>query len=141
MKRTIIGLCIFLGLSATAFADLDGSDPLLCSVVNVNECVPDGTCEKVSPRDVNAPDFLRIDVRKKTVTGVAVSVDRTPNKVDSAKVVGDKLYDQGQFEGAEGVYEDGLAWSMAIETDTGEMVLTASGDEVAFVLFGNCIAL
>jgi len=40
---------------------------------------------------------------------------------------------------AEDGYEkmrDGLGWTMAISEATGQVVLTASGDQVAFVVFG-----
>ena len=49
-----------------------------------------------------------------------------------------KLILQGADDGVEGV-RDGLAWSIAIGEDTGEMVMSASGDDVAFVVFGACI--
>ena len=44
---------------------------------------------------------------------------------------------QGAEDGIEGV-RDGLGWSMAIAEETGKMVLTASGDAAAFVMFGAC---
>jgi hypothetical protein len=31
-----------------------------------------------------------------------------------------------------------VGWSLAIAEDTGKMVLTASGDDVGFVVFGAC---
>ena len=34
---------------------------------------------------------------------------------------------------------DGAGWSMAISEETGKMVLTESGDQVGFVVFGACI--
>jgi hypothetical protein len=33
---------------------------------------------------------------------------------------------------------DGIGWSLSIDEENGEMVLTGSGDEVAFVIFGAC---
>ena len=33
---------------------------------------------------------------------------------------------------------DGLAWSMAINEDTGKLVLSAAGDGFAMVVFGAC---
>ncbi|MBT8371216.1 MAG: hypothetical protein HKO68_11350 [Desulfobacterales bacterium] len=32
--------------------------------------------------------------------------------------------------------EDGLGWTIALSDETGQVVLTASGDRVAFVVFG-----
>ena len=44
---------------------------------------------------------------------------------------------QGADDGIEGV-RDGLGWTMAINDTTGKMVLTASGDSFALVVFGAC---
>ena len=141
MKKIIISVMALLPFSIAAAADFDGSKPLLCSTVNVNECSPDGSCEPVSAREVNAPDFFSIDVRKKTVTGTAGGTDRPTNKIDSADVLGGMLMVQGKAANpeAEGA-DEGLAWSVAIDTESGYMVLTASGHAAAFVIFGSCIA-
>jgi len=45
---------------------------------------------------------------------------------------------QGAEDGIEGVI-DGLGWSLSISEDNWDMVLTGSGDEVGFVIFGSCI--
>ena len=36
---------------------------------------------------------------------------------------------------------DGLGWTMAITEENGQVVLTASGDQVAFVVFGAALPL
>ena len=51
-----------------------------------------------------------------------------------------KLILHGVEEGVANV-EDGLAWSMAISKKTGKVVLSASGDGVAYIVFGSCTAL
>ena len=48
-----------------------------------------------------------------------------------------KLILQGADDGVEDV-RDGMAWSMSISEDTGKMVLSASGDGFAMVVFGAC---
>ena len=48
------------------------------------------------------------------------------------------------LQGAEDGYEkmrDGLGWTIAISEETGQVVLTASGEQVAFVVFGAALAL
>jgi hypothetical protein len=49
-----------------------------------------------------------------------------------------KLILQGAEDGIENV-RDGLGWTAAISEETGKFILTASGEEVAFVVFGACI--
>ena len=51
-----------------------------------------------------------------------------------------KLILQGAEDGVEGV-RDGLGWTLAISEEIGRMVLTASGDNVGFVIFGACTPL
>ena len=42
-----------------------------------------------------------------------------------------------QEDGVEGV-RDGLGWTIASTEDSGDFILTASGHDVAFVVFGAC---
>ena len=140
MKKTKL-LCASLLLAPFGFAaaaDFDGSKPMLCASMNVQECVPGVGCEAVTPESINAPEFFRIDAKKKTVAGVMPDETRPANKINSSTKFDDKLILQGADEGVEGVRDDGLAWSIAIDRTSGKMVLTASGDEVAFVIFGSC---
>lgn len=51
-----------------------------------------------------------------------------------------KLMLQGAEDGRRGE-RDGVGWSMAVSKDRGDMVLTASGDGVAFVVFGACTSM
>ena len=133
------GLCAVAGL-ATA-DDFDGSKPLLCALATLNECVPGGVCEQVTSESINAPDFLNVDVRKKTVTAVVPGLDeRPPGEILSTAILDEKLFLQGADDGVDGI-RDGLAWSIAIDQNSGKMVFTASGDAVAFVAFGACTTL
>jgi hypothetical protein len=47
---------------------------------------------------------------------------------------------QGVQGGAEGAANT-LAWSVSISHETGQMVLSAAGENAAFVLFGACTAI
>ena len=44
-------------------------------------------------------------------------------------------------DGREGGAPDGIGWSMSVVENSGNMVLTASGDGVAFVIFGACTSM
>jgi hypothetical protein len=134
-----VGLSVVAGI-ATA-ADFDGSKPLLCSAATLSECLPGGVCEQVTSESINAPDFFRINFKKKTITvDKAGQEDPPPNQIKSSATIDEKLFLQGSDDGVEGV-RDGVAWSMAIDQNNGKMVLTASGDAVGFVIFGACTTL
>ena len=76
-----------------------------------------------------------IDFAKKEMIGVSDTEKRTA--IERMEEVDGKLILQGAEEAIEGV-RDGVGWTMAIMEDTGKAILTASGDNVGFVLFGAC---
>ncbi len=132
------GLCAMASISTAA--DFDGSKPLVCAAATLSECIPGGVCEQVTSESINAPDFVRIDLKKKIITVDAPGREvRPPSQIKSSAIIDEKLFLQGSDAG-KGI-RDGLAWSMAIDQKNGKMVLTASGDAVGFVIFGACTTL
>ena len=64
MKRVTRALFTAGGiLLATSAAGLDTSDPFLCAVTQVNECLDGAGCEAVLPEAVNAPTFIWVDLK------------------------------------------------------------------------------
>ena len=136
----LIGLSIFISALTVWADDFDGSRPLLFSVISAMECTPDNECRTVKIESVDLPRFLKIDFNKKTIGPVSES-DARPDSVIERMERGDgKLIIQGAEDGYESV-RDGLGWTIAISEDTGRVVMTASGDQVAFVVFGACLPL
>ena len=136
----LIGLSIFIS-SLTVWADdFDGSRPLLFSVISVMECTPDNGCRSVTIESVDLPRFLKIDLNKKTIGPVSESDARPGSTIERVERVDGKLILQGAEDGYESV-RDGLGWTIAIAEGTGRVVMTASGDQVAFVVFGACLPL
>ncbi len=139
--KLLCAVIVFAPIGFVAAADFDGSKPLLCASVNLNECIPGVGCETVTADNINAADFFRIDVKKKTITVSARNQSRPPQRIKSSAKTDHLLVIQGSDNGVEGVRDDGLAWSIAIDKISGKMVVTASGDEVAFVIFGSCTVI
>ena len=144
MKRYILIVCTILcsiiSTSVLVAGDFDGTRPLLISVTRVVECVPDGSCREVTPASVDLPQFLKIDFSKKSIRP-ANADDTTPaTTIERQEVVDGKLILQGAEDGYEKM-RDGLGWTIAIAEETGHVVLTASGDQVAFVVFGAALPL
>jgi hypothetical protein len=105
--------------------------------VDLVECEPGGNCERVTHDSINAPRFLKINFKEKRVSKPDVGEKRPDTMIERMEHVDGKLILQGAEDGIEGV-RDGLGWTMAISEDSGNMVLTASGDHVGFVIFGAC---
>ena len=132
-------IAIFLGMiSLPAVAgEFDGSKTLICSIIEVVECGPDGKCQQPTAADVGLPDFLKIDFESKTISATHASGDKRTTPIENLEKIDGKIIIQGAEDGLENA-RDGVGWSLAIMEETGKMVLTASGDEVGFMLFGAC---
>ena len=132
-------LLLSLAMSATA-EDFDGSKPLLCSVVSVIESTPDNGCSEVAPESVAVPQFFRIDFEKKTVRPAGKSEGDRSSAIKRMERMGGKLILQGADEGIQDV-RDSVGWTATISEETGRFVLTAAGNEEAFIVYGACLPL
>jgi hypothetical protein len=134
-----IAACLAAASPLPALAGaFDGSVPLLCALNEAMECIPGAECRRILPEEAGAPDFFLVDVTAKSVQGLGGAA-RT-SAIRAVVEIDEKLILQGAEDGVEGV-RDGLGWSAAIAQDSGRFVLSASGDRVAFVVFGACAAL
>ena len=79
---------------------------------------------------------MRIDFKNKKITRAGEG-GRTTD-MQNMKIIDQKIFLQGAEEAIEDV-RDGVGWTAAIMQDSGNLVLTASGDDAGFVVFGGCI--
>jgi len=120
---------------------IDGSEPLLCSTIDLIECQPGGACQRLSHDEMGAAPFVAIDFEKKEITRRPRAANPRVSHFDTLLRVEGKLVLQG-FE--KSVEEDGqkirdaFGWTASIMEDSGQLVLSASGNEVGFVFFGAC---
>lgn len=139
MKRSIwmvpILVCFFLGPLPVDAGDFDGTTPLLCATIRVLECLEDGSCNQVAPEAVDMPQFFMIDFNKKEIRTPKPDMTDRISQIERMEHVDGKLIIQGAEDGDANI-PDGLGWSLAISEETGKWVLSASGDRVAFVVYG-----
>ena len=130
MTKTACSAAALLALAVNgAFAaDFDGSRPLICATISAADCVRGDECLAGLPEDVGAPAFMRLDFAKKTVLGP---------KNASPILLQEKSDRQLLLQGREGSF----AWTIAIESDSGNMAVTLVSRSNAYVLFGNCTPL
>jgi len=131
-------LVILTAVSAVGAGDFDGSKPLLVAVNRVMECTPIDACREVTPASINLPQFLRIDFAKKTILRARASEGVPATTIERQESIDGKLFLQGAEDGYDKM-DDGLGWTMAISEESGQVVLTDSGDQVAFVVFGAAL--
>ena len=120
--------------------DFDASKTLLGSVDKILEINQFKINNDVDPDTVGLPRNFVIDFQEKTMRPTKDNLIRRISKIKHVEHIENKLILQGVEEGVENI-EDGLAWSMAISKKTGKVVLSASGDGVAYVVFGTCSAV
>ena len=137
LSGLLVGLSLLVAPAAMA-GDFDGSKAMICAAVDVIECFPGGKCQNVSAEDVNLPDFLRLNFEDKIIRAQMIGRENLKTDIESIDKIDGKLIIQGAEDGREDT-KDGLGWSMAIDEESGKLVFTASGGEVAFVVFGACI--
>lgn len=128
---------LFIMPLPTFAEDFDGSKPLSGSVSKIIEINPSRVINDVDPDTVGLPRKFLIDFEEKKVRPSKDSLIRRTSQIKRVEHIENKLILQGVEEGVENV-DDGLAWSMAISKKSGMVVLSASGDGVAYVVFGTC---
>lgn len=124
-------LACFLPAHVVA-GDFDGSKPLICVPIEAFECEPGQECDRGAAQSIDIPQFLKIDFKKKVITGTKQDGTERTAKIENKTRMEGALMLQG--------VQNGRGWSMGIMEATGQMTLSASGDQIGFVVFGTCIA-
>lgn len=126
----LITLCIIVAPFAVMAGDFDGSKPLICAVIETFECGPGVECQRGTAEGIGIPQFLKISFNEKTISSTPGSGKVRTTKIKKVKSIDGKLILQG--------VQNGKAWSMVINEETGKVTLTASDAQAGFVVFGAC---
>lgn len=138
-KLVFVFVMSFFG--AASFAeDFDGSKTLMCSFAKITECDAGAECRSVTNESVDAPDFVKLDFKKKQVVATSAGVENAPDDMDNVINLANYVVLQGVQGGAEGT-ANSLAWSATIHHESGKMTLAAAGENAGFVVFGACTAI
>jgi len=121
-----IALLLLLVQASTLQAELDGKESLVCSASKTIECAPGIACAEVSNDSLDIPAIMRIDF------------DAAENGAfHDLHITTDHIFLQGYADEIKDV-RDPTGWTMAISRHSGKMVLSAAGEEVAFIVYGSC---
>ena len=85
-QLNIFGLTIALvGLIAfpTLAGDFDGSNPLICAVMDIVECQPGGKCQQVTAEDVGIPHFLKINFKEKKISATHPDGNKRSTEIEN----------------------------------------------------------
>lgn len=125
-NRVLLSLSL-LAVPALA-ADFDGSKPLLCATQSALDCARGDDCAAGLPEEIGAPSFMRIDLAKKSVIG-----PQTTTEILLQDKSGKQLLLQGR--------ESGFGWTIVVDQPSGELTVTLTNRNGAYVLYGACTVL
>jgi hypothetical protein len=97
----------------------------------ITECDESGKCYQGTARDVNLPQFIRINLKEKMLSGVGNAAGQT-TPIDFMKPENGRVV----LHGAKG-----RGWTALILEETVKLVPTISAEGAAFIIFGACTAL
>ena len=131
----VLGLIAVLSVATVAASaqGLGSSQPLICASMEAYDCGPGSDCVRGTVDSVDVPRFIRVDFVKMVAHATRPGGEERTAKIESMTREEGKLILQG--------VQLGLGWSMVITQESGAMVLTAAGEQVAFVIFGACTPL
>jgi len=127
LRWILVGAAAGATLPAVA-GDFDGSKKLICAPVQAMDCAEGVDCVTGTPQALGAPEFIRIDFAGKQVIG-------------TRRVTDIRLIDRSESQVLLQGFDEGLAWAIAISSETGRMYATMAGREGAIVLNGSCTPL
>lgn len=128
-KMILLAALITTPLTVNA-AELDPSQPLICATLEIFECTQGSDCLKGQARNINAPQFIRLDLAEKVARAERADGEEVTSAIETIGGDDGGIILQGM--------QSGRGWSMTIDQTNGQMTLTASSEGIAFVLFGAC---
>jgi len=130
MKKLIAAIAGLLIGGLVQAENLEGVDKFVCAATQVQICIEDDTCYTSAPWELDMPDFVVIDISKKTVSTTKASNRNRSTKFTSVSRDDGLIYLQG--------IEGGRAFSFVIHEATGRMTVAVSRDGLSVSVFGAC---
>ena len=124
--------------------DTEIPGPAICASQEALECKPLEGCTRVSVEDIDGPLFLSLKPGEPRILVTLTNGRHETTTVERREKVGGSFVFQGaETEEPEGEEQDehAVGWTMMISEEDGRMTLTASGEDVGFVIFGACTLL
>ena len=129
-KKAIAIVFGFLLAGAALSDDLTGEDEFLCASANVIVCLDDGSCVSASPWELNVPQFINVDMKKRSLSTTKASGDNRVTVVDNVQRSDGRLYLQG--------IDRGRAYTFVIDEETGFLTVVVARDDLTVSVFGAC---
>jgi hypothetical protein len=132
----LVAACTLVAAGAVGVAaadDLHGVDRILCSSVSATICTEDGECDTDLPYNWNIPQFIEIDLARKTLGTTKASGENRQSPFTGLKRENGWIFLQG--------VEAGRAFSFVIEEATGLTSVAVARKGLTVSVFGACTPL
>jgi hypothetical protein len=130
MKRIafiLVSILLFFLPTHAAAAD---DHVQICALTTAFECTSESGCNEVSLEDMALPRFVKIDLKAKRLESLDKKVNREPTKIATIT----RLEEMTILQGTEQ-----RGWSIALGDNSGDLMLSVSGDGEGLVVFGSCV--
>lgn len=129
MRALLLGFSTLFAAALAWADDVSGSDRLICAASDVTLCFESGECIDADPWELDIPQFVIIDIKKKTVSTTRSSGENRSSKV-AVTLQNEEVFLQG--------IENGRAFSFVIDQATGLLSAAISSDGSTISVFGAC---
>jgi hypothetical protein len=132
MKRFYVFCAGLLAAGSAAAENLEGVDEMVCAAGLAQICLETGDCYSTTPWELAMPDFVVIDIKKKTISTTKTSRLNRATEFTGVEKSDGVIFLQG--------IEYGRAFSFVIDEATGRMTVAVSLDGMSVTVFGACTA-
>lgn len=123
----VLALLFAFPLAADMLTD---TDRMLCVPGPVFHCVADGDCKSELPEDEYIPEFIEVDLKRKTLATTKASGENRSTPIKSQQRAAGYIYLQG--------VENGRTFSMVMSENTGDLTFVVATDGETATMFGGC---
>ena len=123
----VLALLFISPLSADMLKDVDR---MLCVPGSISHCVADIGCNSEPPENENIPEFIEVDLKRKTLATTKASREGRSSPIG-------KMTRQDGYIFLQGV-ENNRSYSMVISESTGNLTFMVAADGETAAMFGDC---
>lgn len=128
-KKMVVLALVFILPGIANGASLNGTDPCICAVTKIIECLPGGDCLEITPEQALIPVFIKVNFKEKKLSSLDKN-DPKSSKIGNVTIANGQIMLQGS--------EENRAWSMVVDQSNGKISASVSGKSHGFILFGKC---
>ena len=131
MKKNFAIASAMLAMTiSTSAENVTGVDEMICAAGQAQICFETGECFAATPYELQVPDFILIDTKKRTVSTTKASGANRSTEFTHLKREDGLISLQG--------VEQGRAFSFVIDELTGRLPAAIARDGLSVTVFGAC---